>query len=82
MRPEDVYVVYDQGEDTIVSVHSIREFATMERDRIITVFTQAGRPAPFMRFAVTNLKEAIEWMYAPDTENQEYFRIDKKIEVN
>lgn len=81
MAPNEVYVIYDQANDTIHSVHSFREFALMERDKILTDATRIGRPVPYLRYAITTLEQALEWMYETDYEDKGV-KVFNKIELN
>ena len=79
MAPNEVYVIYDQQNDTIHSVHALREFAMRERDKLIADATRIGRPTPFLKYAITTLDNALEWMYAADPAE---VKILNKIELN
>lgn len=80
MTPKEVFVIYDQSDDTIHSVHSFREFAMLERDRLMKTYAEAGKPIPYLRYCVTNLEEAIEWMFSSDYDPA--VKILNKLELN
>ena len=62
MSPDNVFVVYDQLEDTIHSVHSVIETAMAERNRLIRVFVAAGKLSPSMRFCIDKLSVVEQWL--------------------
>jgi hypothetical protein len=60
MKPEDVYVVWDRNKDEIVSVHSDKEIAKIEKKKISK---KCGITKDiFDRFEVVDLSKAITWI--------------------
>ena len=77
MSPKDVYVVYNQLADEIVSVHSLQTYATLaRRDLVNDVLNRLRAASAFelseedvhkvqMRYVVDTLEKAIVWMTVP-----------------
>lgn len=74
MLPSEVYVVYNSKDDTILSVHSTRGFATLARRDVINdtlsnmkeFLTSEDYQKLDMRYVIGTLEEAVQWMVSPD----------------
>jgi hypothetical protein len=73
MTPDEVYVVYSQNTDEILSVHSTKLFALMARQDLVNdVMAQLSRTCAYvdaddevkvrMKYVVGTLQEALGWM--------------------
>ena len=73
MSPDNVYVVYSQVADEVVSVHSTRSFALMARQDIlndvinrfmktVAYFDEEDRQKIQLRYIVCTLTEAINYI--------------------
>jgi hypothetical protein len=67
MDPKNVYVIYDNNDDKILSVHPYKEFAEEKKMKLIVNNGVGSYHTSRMRYSVVSLDRAIEWLQLPFT---------------